>query len=124
MERGLSWRDGKIGYFDIQTVQADDNFYLPSLIQIREDFSKSVTVTAAEAYVTAKANPYEVTYDTLTLSEAGNDLNYGVFLNSFENVELNLNTISGYVADVNVGTTRYAEDLTITTGSGADDSGH
>ncbi|MBQ0785848.1 MAG: calcium-binding protein, partial [Amphritea sp.] len=113
--------NGRIGYFDIQTVQDDDFFYLPSLIQIREDFSQSVTVTAAENYATNKANPYEVTYDTLTLSEAGNDLNYGFFMNSFENVELNLNTDSGEVADVNVGTTRYVEDLTITTGSGADD---
>ncbi|MCA1807254.1 MAG: hypothetical protein LC687_05340 [Actinobacteria bacterium] len=112
--------NGRIGYFDIQTIQADDNFYLPSLIQIREDFSQSVTITAAENYVTAKTNAYEVTYDTLTLSEGGLDLNYGIFMNSLENVELNLNTISGEVADVNVGTTRYIEDMNITTGIGAD----
>ena len=119
--------DGNIAYIDIQTIQTiqdSGNFYIPLSVVLREEFTEVVTVDEdfiATAPNEAYQEAYNVTYDTLVLSNNDGQLNHGFWFGTVENLNLNINATADIRDDVvDMTNSKFVENLTINTGAGDD----
>ena len=108
---------GNVDSIDIQSLEDDAGFYLPKVVTVNRSTEHTVTVDAEYVLGRQVGTQYTVAYDIVSgLSR------HGLWLSSFETLDLKLDGREGDSAEdtINVQSTHHLATLTVNTGDGDD----